>query len=285
MNLPVGLSGLVIVVLAACGSSTSGIDATPRPDADELTPLVVATGSPSTDVAVGVNAHIRVISCDTFVPDVVPDDLGPVVSRLPDQILTDWVSYSDQFSIFTVLDEKEQSEFVVRSIAGGTFAYDRSVTGRIEETIWIAPGTQPIKGDITMVVSGWSQPYPGDFRFPAGGPGRLEVGGRYMAPLVLYKYDAGTAWGIIERSSLILDGDIVVGPSERSGIAQMPVVKLRLGQTVDEVATALACTEREARAVKYSDLLPEARWHAVQEDILENTSFDDPVRERLPDIR
>jgi hypothetical protein len=104
-----------------------------------------------------------------------------------------------------------------------------------------------------------------------------------MAPLVMYKYDAGNAWGIIERSTLILDGEEVVGPLEKEGIAQMPVVGSRIGDTVDEVATALACTEREERAVKYSDLLPEARWHAVQQDIKENTAFDDPERGRLPD--
>jgi hypothetical protein len=168
------------------------------------------------------------------------------------------------------LDEQEQSEYVIRSIRGGTYAFDRSVTARIEETIWTAMGTEAVEGDITMVVSGWSTNH-GFGRYPAGGPGRIELGGRFMAPLVMYKYNAGNAWGIIELSALILDGEDVVGPLEQSGLTYMPVVGSRIGDTVDEVATALACTEREERAVKYSDLLPEARWHAVQDDIMQNT--------------
>ena len=281
-SLAVGV--IALTALTACGGSSadslSDVDVT----GDEETPVVVATESPTSDLAVSVDAHTRLIACDTFVPDVVPVDLDPVVFRLPNQTLTDWVSYSDQFSIFTVLDEQEQSEYVVRSIHGGTFSLDRSVTARIKETIWTAPGSEAIVGDVTMVVSGWTENYPDGFRFPAGGPGRLEVGGRYMAPLVLYQYDAGSAGGIIEKSTLILDGEDVVGPLEKPGQTYMPVVGSRIGDTVDEVATALACTERDPRAVNYSDLLPEARWHAVQEDIKENTDLDDPQRARLPDL-
>ena len=273
------LGVIALTVFAACVGSSTDDRSDAAATTDRATSVVGATSSPTA----GVSTHARVIDCNTFVADVAPADLDPIVARLPNQTLTDWISYSDQFSILTVLDEEEQSDYVVRSIRGGTGGIGRSVTARIEETIWTAPGTEAIAGDITMIVSGWTTHHT-DFRSPAGGPGRLEVGGRYMAPLVLYKYDTGTAWGIIELSTLILDGEDVVGPLEEPGIAYMPVVGSRIGDTVDEVATALACTEREARAFKYSNLLPEARWHAVQDDINENTAPDDPLRARLPQI-
>ena len=289
---------IALTVFAACaGSSTasrSDVNATAdgttpvvgeisSPAADDATVVASETSSPAGDDAAGEDDQARIVNCDNFVADVVPADLDEIVSRLPNQTLTDWVSYSDQFAIFTILDEEEQSNYQVRSIQGGIQRFGRSVTASIEETIWTAPGTEAIKGDITMIVSGWGSHYPNTARYPQGGPGRLEVGGRYMAPLVIYKYDAGNAWGIIELSTLILDDEAVVGPLEEPGITYMPVVGSRIGDTVDEVATALACTEREARSVKYSDLLPEARWQAVQADIRENTDLDDPERARLPD--
>jgi hypothetical protein len=186
--------------------------------------------------------------------------VGEGSDRFPSETLTDWASYADQLSVVTVVDERElapPSEVVER----GEGYVGRVVTLRIEQTLWHRRGGPTARGDVSTTVQGWVL-QDGERRpfAVAGGP-RLEVGGRYLAPLV-HVQGEWVPLGI--GATLPLDGDVAT----TSGVAGHPsaIGEAMRGKAVTDVAELLAATPADPVAAKYAHLEPDERLKAVQRE-------------------
>jgi hypothetical protein len=180
---------------------------------------------------------------------------------LPTGTLTDWLSYSDQVSVVSVVNEQEipASPEVLMKGKGGI---RRLASLHIDETIWKSEGFIPRAGDLSLTVAGWWQK--GGTRVPAsmGCAPRLEVGGRYVMPLVGYRQ----GWSPLTFGSVLAAGDDPVATADIKAWGHNPVARSLAGKTVAEIKVILAETPLDPIAEKYRDLPVEERARAVQAD-------------------
>jgi hypothetical protein len=174
--------------------------------------------------------------------------------------LTDWVSYADQVSVFTVVSEEDLPESSDPNVNGGYFG--RAVTLRIEKTIWRRDGAPSADETIRVITWGWSENDSGERRptVASGGP-RLEVGARYVAPLVRAPRDGADWTPLSHGATLPLEGNAITTEGVYGNPSQ--IARRMRGQAVDKLAAVLARTTPDPLAVKYRHLPPEQRWHAV----------------------
>ena len=187
--------------------------------------------------------------------------VGEGSDRFPSETLSDVSSYADQLSVVTVVDESEiapPSEVVER----GEGYVGRTVTLRIEQTVWKRKGGPTARGTIRTTVQGWV--LQDGVRRPfavAGGP-RLELGGRYLAPLLRV---SGNEWITLSSgATLPLEGDVAT----TAGVAghASPIGEAMQGKSVSDVADLLARTPADPVAAKYAHLEPDERLKAVQRE-------------------
>jgi hypothetical protein len=177
----------------------------------------------------------------------------------PQSTLTDWVSYSDQLSIVTVVGEKALSPLEETDENGGMVG--RSVTLAIERTLWRRDGAPSVKGDVSVVTWGWMVDGDDPHRLRVGGGPWLEVGGRYIVPLTRSKSDDGFEWGSGPDMAIFpLDGTTIVCGSVRETEFAGEDIS---GTSVEEFAARFAATKPDPLAVKFGRLDPNARWQAV----------------------
>lgn len=175
-------------------------------------------------------------------------------SRFPAASFTDWVSYGDQVSVVTVVAEDE-----VGAASDGYLA--RAVTLRVDETVWKRDGAPSADGTVRVITYGWSIREGERRPVTAWGSARLEVGGRYLAPLVRAPRE-GVEWTpLADEATLPLDGDVIT----TDGIVGGPSLHAKdlAGKSVDEVAAMLARTPPDPVAEKYAHLDPDERLQAV----------------------
>ena len=182
------LSVMFVTIIAACaGSSTSSGNLDNSPIS-----TVIPDNSPNDDANLGGSAHGS--------------------SGLPSGQLSDWVSYSDQYSVFTILGER-QFPLTEAVIDTGSGIVARSVTVRIEYTPWVSGAGLTIAGEFEMLTSGWTISDNLLLPLRINGAERLEVGGLYMAPMVLFETEQGDKWGINSAMLLRIIGDTVASVS------------------------------------------------------------------------
>ena len=188
-------------------------------------------------------------------PSVLAVDGGS--ARFPSASLTHWVSYSDQVSVVSVVDE----EPLARARDG---YLGRLVTLRIEQTIWRREGAPEAADDIRVLTWGWSVEQGERRPIAPWGGARLEVGSRYVSPLVRAPA-SGVEWTpLADDSVLPLDGNVV---TTRGILGRSTLLVRRLaGKSVDELATMLARARADPVAAKYFHLAPDQRLRAVQRE-------------------
>lgn len=195
------------------------------------------------------------------------DGWGTADYALPTWSFRDWVSYADQVSVVHVVAER-QLPLGPDELAHQEGLVGRTVTFEIERTIWRRPGAPRAKDRITVDTWGWTL-HEGRMAAMVLGGARLEVGHRYVLPLVLFTSEGSKSWtGFADGDgNFPLDGSVIVdGRIGRVGDPNSddyPGTESLKGVTVDELAAQLARTEPDPLAVKYAELDPEARWQAV----------------------
>jgi hypothetical protein len=97
---------------------------------------------------------------------------------VPANSIVDWVTYADQVSVVTVVNERviEPSPEVARR---GEGYVGREVTIRVDETLWSSRGGGSRGGEIILLDIGWV--LKNGKRIPFAG--QLEVGRQYLLPL------------------------------------------------------------------------------------------------------
>lgn len=161
-------------------------------------------------------------------------DIAATVSeRFPAETLADWVTFGDQLSVVTVLDETELPG-PPEPASNGDFVL-RKVTLRIDRTLWQRPRTTPAPSTVSVRTWGW---------FEGGGTARvrhlapdaprLEVGRRYLTPLV----SANDGWTPVSDASILtLDGDAVTAEVDEGEPRQL--ARSLTGQSLEEIDTSM----------------------------------------------
>lgn len=186
--------------------------------------------------------------------------VGEGSDRFLDETLTDWVSYADQLSVFTVLAEDEE-EPPAEVLAGGEGYISRTVTLRIEKTLWKRAAAPSADGTVRVITDGWVLENGERHPFAIWGGPRLEVGNTYLAPLVRAPRDGAEWTPLSAASTLPLQGNAVTG----EGIVGIPslIAKALNGKSPTGLAVTLERTAPDPVAAKYFDLDPDARVRAV----------------------
>jgi hypothetical protein len=181
--------------------------------------------------------------------------------RFPAETFTDWVSYSDQVSLVSIVGEHA---LPAEMIEPGDSYVPRIVDVRIDDTIWRRREAPAAEGVVRVLTYGWAL-RDGEGR-PVGASGgpRLTIGQRYLMPLVRAPRD-GVEWTpLAVESTLPLDGNTVT----LSGILGTPSLLARdmAGRQVSEVESILSRTKPDPVAAKYFDRPPDQRWQAVRRE-------------------
>lgn len=187
-------------------------------------------------------------------PGTGPSELTASMSLvIPNQSLADWVSYAHQVSVVSVVSEAEiEPPPEVRARKEGYIG--RTVTVRLEDTLWVAPGAEALSGELTMTVIGWH--LKGDRKLPFGG--RLEVGNRYLVPLASIK--GRWAGMTVGNPVLVEDTRVAMRLREaKSWISELAGVSLA------DVRKRLAETAPDPVAVRFAHLPGGERAEAVRQ--------------------
>lgn len=178
----------------------------------------------------------------------------------PADTLQNWVSYADQLSVVSVTEERALPPPPGADPATDADYVAREVTLKVERTPWRreqAPTTDG--GTVSVVALGWVE-REGDARAPfrIRGGNRLEVGERYLLPLV----KAEDGWSLFSsRAVLALDGDQVSGKVD---VGEPSAALARLaGTSIDRAGEIVRATEPDPLAAKYDELPPAKRWQAA----------------------
>ena len=189
--------------------------------------------------------------------------VGHGSGRFPSEALTDWVSYADQLSVVTVLAE-EQLPADNGTLERGEGYLGRAVTLRVGRTLWRRPGAPEAPGTIRVITYGWVLEDGVRHEFAGWGGPRLEVGARYLAPLVRAPRDGAEWTPLSVESTLPLDG----GTITTAGVVGRPsaIANAMRGAAPERLGAILRRTAPAALAARYSHLAPDERVRAVLRD-------------------
>lgn len=183
--------------------------------------------------------------------------LGFSSDRFPSEDLSHWVTYPTQISVVTVVSEREIPP-PARVLERGEGYVGRSVELRIDRTLWSAPEVEAQTGNIEFVASGWLRK--GDKQIPFGsadGP-RLEVGNRYVIPLV----PTERGWAFLSNSA-VLSVDRTNRIAHDQERIKNPASLAHKGATLDALAKTLGSTAPDPAAAPFAHLPPDERVEAV----------------------
>jgi hypothetical protein len=186
--------------------------------------------------------------------------VGEGSGRFLSERFSDWVSYADQLSIVSVIREEELAA------DNGTFErgegyIGRAATLRVERTLWRRAGAPSAADTIRVITYGWVLQDWKRHSFAGWGGPRLEVGGRYLTPLVRAPRDGADWTPLSVESTLPLAGSSIT----TTGIVGLPspIAKSMNGKSPEALAQILAHTQPDPIAAKYWNLGPDERVHAV----------------------
>ena len=145
-------------------------------------------------------------------------------------------------------------------MARGEGYISRTVTLRVEQTLWRRAGAPSVTWEIPAVTSGWVLQNGERRPFAIGGGPRLEVGERYVAPLVRAARD-GAAWTPLSAESTLPLGAAGITTDGMLG-APSPLAKGLEGTSPNDLAAILRRTPPDPVAARNFDLPPDARVKA-----------------------
>lgn len=179
------------------------------------------------------------------------------VDRWSSDTLRDWVSYADQLSVISVTAERELPPPEVGTSGGYT---GRETTISIERTLWRRPQAPRAAGSVVVTDFGWLETEGVRREATIEGGVRLDVGQRYLAPLVLT--DEGE-WAMFSpRAVLPLQQERTTSRVDAG--TPSPAVRGLASKSAEQAGQTLRDTEPFAAAVANGRLGPQARWQAAE---------------------
>ena len=220
------------------------------------------SAKPAVSALLGALALAALTACGgSSSPSASSMVVGEGSDRFPSETLSDWASYADQLSVVTVVDESEIAP-PSEVLELGEGYVGRTLTLRIERTVWNRKGGPTARGTFRTTVQGWVLQEGVRRPFAVAGGPRLEVGERYLTPLVRV---TGNEWITLSTgATLPLEGEVAT----TAGVAghPSPIGEAMRGKSVAEVGELLAETPADPIAAKYAQLEPDERLKAVQRE-------------------
>lgn len=202
-------------------------------------------------------------------PDVTSDTEVFVYIRwegtFPDEGLSDWVSYSNQVALVSVVNERALPTTQRRpeELIG------RVVTLRIDESLWLPEGptnNHLLAGaEVDVVVGGWVLREGVELKAVFVGGPRLEVGGRYVMPLLASDEEVDSAngnWAMLTPASAgaFHQSDVAVTDAElhQAGNASTAALEGLDVEAMRDVLTAATVHDgaEHCRTLPYRERVP-----------------------------
>ena len=162
---------------------------------------------------------------------------------LPGDTLAEWVEHGDQLSVLAVTGETRPAAWPAYRDSGGLVG--RTVTVRVERTLWHRAGAPRANGVLRLEVWGWmydddQDPRSARAALVAEGATRMRVGKRYLAVLVRRR----GVWALLRDSAVMtLSRDGRVTSEVYEGEPSAGARSLR-GRTLAEAAGLVAAASR-----------------------------------------
>jgi hypothetical protein len=162
---------------------------------------------------------------------------------LPGDTLAEWVEHGDQLSVLAVTGETRPAAWPAYRDSGGLVG--RTVTVRVERTLWHRSGAPRASGVLRLEVWGWmydddQDPRSARAALVAEGATRMRVGKRYLAVLVRRR----GVWALLRDSAVMtLSRDGRVTSEVYEGEPSAGARALR-GRTLAEAAGLVAAASR-----------------------------------------
>lgn len=181
--------------------------------------------------------------------------------RFPAATLADWVTYADQLAVVSVTDEAPIPP-------GPEFAADgdyvlRNVTLRVDRVLWQREGAAKAPDTVSVRTWGWFERNGRRTPDSAEDAPRLEVGERYLTPLV----HASDGWTPLADSSILtLSGDQITAKVRKVQITAKvrkgeprDLARSLAGKSLQETDKAVASTAPVPESAPYRDADPDDR--------------------------
>jgi hypothetical protein len=195
-------------------------------------------------------------ACGGDAERVTVDGAGQTL--FPEESTRDWVSYADHVAVYTVVSERAVENELDQQRGEG--AVGRVVRLRIDRVLWSSKGAPDLPREVEMNALGWALQAGKRIPFVSHEGPRVEVGERYVAPLVQVEFDDGPIWWTLTMGSQMpLDGAVVQKAEWHS-----PVNQQLAGLAIEDVATHVREQKPDPIAAANFDKRPQDRVEIVQ---------------------
>lgn len=178
---------------------------------------------------------------------------------LPNNTVSDLVSYADAVVVATVVNERDGASDV--DPGDGSRYTSRVLTFRVDNRVWSAEGAPQPGANFELNTFGWNQRNGGEKK-PSLRSDVIwyEKGRQYVVPLSRYE-DGSLA--IPSVDSIVPMSTSAVFGSGKSWTASTPGLAALAGKAPNELTTVLASAQPDPIAAKYRDLNPSTRYRKV----------------------
>lgn len=188
--------------------------------------------------------------------------VGHASGYFPTETLEDWKSYGDHVAVVLVARERALPP-TEEELRIGEGLLGRDLTIQVERRIWSAAGAPVLPSEFRYGGSGWVLKNGTKYPLRIEGSPRLEVGERFIAPLVLMDDRTPHTWAPLGSDApLPLAEDRIIAP-DPEGRLTSPLLERFGGKSVSELAEALKREDADPLAKKYDHLRPLKRVQAV----------------------
>lgn len=192
-------------------------------------------------------------------------------NRFPDTGLRDWVSFADHVVVFTVTTDREVMAATAEELEAAEYVIGREATLRIDQRLWSARNAPELPSELTMDIKGWAVRDGQRMAMVADGEPRLEVGRRYVAPLLLMDDRSPAEWWPLTVGSMLeLESDEV-----EPALPHAPGSARQLaGRSIRDVGDMVVREPADPIARRFRQLRPAERVQRV---------LDERATERAPE--
>lgn len=187
-----------------------------------------------------------------------PEVIGDGGGRFPADTLEDWKSYADHVVVYSVVAENEVPPDPQEQERGEGMV-GRTVNLRVEEILWSAQRGPDLPNEVSMRVAGWALEDGVRRRFRLHGSPRVELGQRFLAPLVRVE-EPFVEWWPLSTSAVV---PVVDGRIQTDDTLDNPVGKEFAGHAISALDESLARQDPDPLAAKHQELRPTERVEAV----------------------